>query len=150
MKLLLTRYVTTMLIIITVPLTLFLLCRLIEKPTVFATHQDQFRFHRAAVYCQLKSNVGNILVKVTVLHINLNIDDAPLGSRANSPLPLTNLSPPIHFPLLRYPLPPLHLVCVMLLHPPALALQVVSHHTDTLFHIPPLTLALSGIKNKMT
>ncbi len=41
-------------------------------------------------------------------------------TRTHSPLPLTNLSPPIHFPLLRYSLPPLHLVCARPRHPPAL------------------------------
>jgi hypothetical protein len=39
------------------------------------------------------------------------IDDIPVASHTHSPITLTNLSPPIHFPLLRYPLPPIHLVC---------------------------------------
>ena len=39
-------------------------------------------------------------------------------THTHSPLPLTNLSPPTHFPLLRYvPLPSLHLVCLRLHHP---------------------------------
>jgi hypothetical protein len=78
---------------------------------------DQFSFHRAAFYSQLKSKVGNVLAKVTALSINLNIDAttahtltppthkdggardyASTSTRAHSPLPLTNLSPPIHFP----------------------------------------------------
>jgi hypothetical protein len=33
-----------------------------------------FRFHRVVFYSQLKSKVGNILVKVAGLSINLNID----------------------------------------------------------------------------
>ncbi len=46
----------------------------------------------------------------------------------HSPLPLTNLSSPLHFPLLRYPLPPIHLVCVRLHHPP---LVFLFSHTPT-------------------
>ena len=37
--------------------------------------------------------------------------------RTLSHFPLTNISPPIYFPFLRYPLPPLHLVCARLRHP---------------------------------
>jgi hypothetical protein len=88
-----------------------------EKETAFLQFQelsmrntqDQFRFRRAAFHSQLKSKVGNILAKTTALRIDLNIDDAPISSR--TPLPLTNLSPPLHFPLFRHPLPPLHLEC---------------------------------------
>ena len=47
--------------------------------------------------------------------------------RTHSPLPLTKLSPPIHVPLLRYPLPPLHRVCVRLRHPSALVLCLSEH-----------------------
>ena len=50
--------------------------------------------------------------------------------------PLTNVSHPIHFPLLRYPLPPLHLVCVRLWTPPALALSH-SPHRHPFLCIPP-------------
>ena len=85
-------------------------------------HQEQFRFRRVAFYSQLKSKVGNILAKATALSTNLNIDVVPFASHAHtkpshSPLPRTNLSPPIHFPLLRCPLPPLHLVCARIHHP---------------------------------
>jgi hypothetical protein len=146
MPLLLTRYVTTVLIIITVTLTLslsckpllaplsaftvssgaFCFCRLRRKPLFYTVsgvehaqhNKDQFRFRRAAFHSQLKSKVGNILAKTTALCINLNIDDAPISSR--TPLPLTNLSPPLHFPLFRHPLPPLHLECArLLLYPQA-------------------------------
>ena len=47
-------------------------------------NQHQFRFRRAAFYSQIKSKVGNILTKTTTLHINLNIDDAPIASRAHT------------------------------------------------------------------
>ncbi len=40
-----------------------------------------------------------------------------------------NLPYPIHFPLLRCPLPPLHIVCARFAPPPALALSL--SHTDT-------------------
>ncbi len=66
------------------------------------------------------------------LRINHNIDGAPLASRAHSPLPLTNLSPPPRFPLLRYPLPPLHLVCARLCHPPVSALCHSQHRPTKL------------------
>ena len=39
-------------------------------------NQDNFRFRGAAFYSHPKSKVGNILVKVTALSINLNIDGA--------------------------------------------------------------------------
>ena len=51
-----------------------------------------------------------ILTKYTTPTEHLEIDGTPISSHAHSPIPLTNLSPPLHFPLLRYPLPPLHLV----------------------------------------
>ena len=83
--------------------------------------QDQFCFRRTAFYSQLKSKVGNIVKhphqdKSTVLCINLDIDDAPIV--------FENLSSPIHFSLLRYTLPPIHLVCVRLHHSPALVLSL--------------------------
>jgi hypothetical protein len=64
-----------------------LLCELVRilflrKPTRFladsgvehAQHdQDQSRFRRPTFYSQLKSKVGNILAKATVLRINLKL-----------------------------------------------------------------------------
>ncbi len=47
-------------------------------------NQDQFCFRRAAFYSQLQSKVGNILTKTTALRINLNIDGAPIASRAHT------------------------------------------------------------------
>jgi hypothetical protein len=61
-------------------------------------------------YSQIKSKVVNFLVKVTVLRINLNIDDAP---RVSPTLTHPSYSP-IQFPLFGYALPPLHLVFVRL------------------------------------
>jgi hypothetical protein len=61
---------------------------------------------------------------------------APVGADCVFTGPLANLSPPIHFPLLRYPLPPLHLVCVRLWPPPALALSL-SPHRHPFLCIPP-------------
>ena len=53
--------------------------------TEHAEHdQDQFCFRRAAFYSQLKSKVDNILAKTTALRININIDDAPIASRART------------------------------------------------------------------
>jgi hypothetical protein len=66
------------------------------------------------------------------------IDGTPIASHAHSPLPLTNLSPPIYFPLLRYLLPPLHLVCTRLSPSPALALCLsLGPHRPPLLYIPP-------------
>jgi hypothetical protein len=122
MKLLLTRYVITVLIIITVPLPLFLSCLPLLAPLAASTvslceflclqahretdlffaafgvdlaqtHQDLFHFRRTAFYSQLKSKVGNILAKATALRINLNIHGGPIAS----PHTLKPLSP--------YPLP---------------------------------------------
>ena len=65
----------------------------------------------------------------------------------HSPLPLTNLPPPLHFPLLRYPLPLLHLLCARLRHTQALALCLSQHRH--LFTSSSLALAFSAImKNR--
>ena len=96
-------------------------------------NQDQFRFRRAAFYSQLKSKVGNILAKATALRINLNIDGAPIASHTHSPLPLTNFSSLIHFPFLRYPISPLHLVCARLSPPSALAISLSPHRHPYLY-----------------
>jgi hypothetical protein len=45
-------------------------------------------------------------------------------TNTHTPLPLTNFSPLIHFRLLRYPLPPLHLVCEMISPSPDLGLSL--------------------------
>ena len=82
----------------------------------FTPDQGQFRFRRAAFYSQLKSKVGNLLAKATALRINLNIDGAPIASRAHTP--------------------PLHLVCARLHHPPALALSL-SPHRHPFYIFPP-------------
>ena len=55
-------------------------------------HRDQFHYHRAAGSSQLKSKVDNILTKVDVLRITLNIDGTPVTSRSHSPITLSNLS----------------------------------------------------------
>jgi hypothetical protein len=47
-------------------------------------NQDLFRFLRAAFNFQLKSKVGNIVAEATALRINLNIDGAPIASRAHT------------------------------------------------------------------
>ena len=46
--------------------------------------KNQFRFRRAAFYSRLKSKFGNIIVKATSLRITLNIDGAPIASRAHT------------------------------------------------------------------
>ena len=108
MKLLLLKYVTTVLTIITVPLTLFLSCLLLlttsgrlhcelvrilflqdhRKPTAFLQlRQLSMRntTRTSSVSASLLSKVGNILlVKATTLCIKLNIDDAPIVSRAHT------------------------------------------------------------------
>jgi hypothetical protein len=48
-------------------------------------NQDMFHFHRTAFYSHLKSVVVNILVKVTGMCVNLDIDDAPITSRSHTP-----------------------------------------------------------------
>ena len=70
-------------------------CTLVQSNVMVGGHppdRNQFRFHRAAFYSQLKSKVGNILVKTTDLQAYVST--------------------------LRYPLPPLHLACARLRHPP--------------------------------
>ncbi len=102
--------------------------------------QDQFRFLRSVFYSQLKSKVGNILAKATALRIRpLHRWRAYSFTRTRSPLPLTNLSLPISFPLLRYPLPPLHLVCARL-PPPASALSLSPHRRSSISSYGPHVL----------
>ena len=74
----------------------------------------------------LKSKVGHILDKVTTLRINLDIDGVPITSHSHthpshSQFGFSNLSSPIHFPLLRSPLPLIHLVCLRVLDLPVLS-----------------------------
>jgi hypothetical protein len=45
---------------------------------------NQVHYRRALFSSQLKSKVGNILVKDAVLRINLNIDGAPIASRSHT------------------------------------------------------------------
>jgi hypothetical protein len=44
----------------------------------------QFHYRRAAFSSQLKSKVGNILVKAAALSITLNIDGSPITSRSHT------------------------------------------------------------------
>ena len=46
--------------------------------------QTNFHFRRAAFSSQIKSKVGNILVKATSLRITIHIDGAPIGSRSRT------------------------------------------------------------------
>ena len=74
--------------------------------------RDKLGFGRSASYSQLKSKVDNILVKVTVLRINLHDHSYIFTHTLTSPShKFTTPSPHIHFPLLKYSLPPFHLVC---------------------------------------
>ena len=106
------RYVTTVLIIITVTLTLSLSCKPFLPPlTAFTVSLCAFCFlqtEKETVFLQFQelracslpsSNLrsGTTFAKTTALCINLNIDDAPISSP--TPLPLTNLSPPLHYKL---------------------------------------------------
>ena len=48
-------------------------------------NQDMFHFHRTAFYSHLKSVDDTILVKVTGMCVNLDIDDAPVASHSYTP-----------------------------------------------------------------
>jgi hypothetical protein len=48
------------------------------------TNSGLFHFRRAAFSSQLKAKVGNTLVKAAALRLNLNIDIAPITSRAHT------------------------------------------------------------------
>jgi hypothetical protein len=69
--------------------------------------QDQFSFRRRCFLLPAQT----LSLEATVLRHTY------LFTRTHLPLSLTNLSLPPPLPLLRYPLPPLHLVCVRLRHP---------------------------------
>ncbi len=53
---------------------------------VLSAQSDRGFFHylRAAFSSMLKSRVGNILVKVAALRINLNLDGAPIASKSHT------------------------------------------------------------------
>ncbi len=107
MRLLLTKSYNTVLTVIIVPLTLFLLCLLLlvrldgefvrllflqahrETDHFLAASgvqlaQTNFHFRRAAFSTQLKSKVGNIFAKAAALRIVLNIDGTPIASRSHT------------------------------------------------------------------
>ena len=96
MKLLLTRYTTTVLIIITVPLPLFLSCRLLVTPLVpFTVSLCAFYFckdHRKPTVFFSASRVEHVQHKQDQFRCRhgafLYIDDVPIASRAHSPIPL--------------------------------------------------------------
>ncbi len=50
------------------------------------TDRGFFHYRRAASSTQLKSKCGNILVKAAPLHINLNLDGAPITSQSHTHL----------------------------------------------------------------
>jgi hypothetical protein len=62
-----------------------------------------------------------------------------------SPLPLTNLSSSLHFPLLRYPHPPIHLECARLRQRAKAGeeLKLENGEASRLRHSPALALGLS-------
>ena len=95
------------------------------------TNHDIFRFHRMAFYSQLKSKLGNILVKVAALSvcINLKMDDTPIGSFqiAHSPLTLSNLSPINIAFICKYPRTPRNPVYASRLDPSVLPLSLSLH-----------------------
>ena len=47
-------------------------------------NQDKLRFRRSAFYYQLKSKLGDTLAKAITACITLNIDGAPISSRAHT------------------------------------------------------------------
>ncbi len=47
-------------------------------------HRDQFHYRRVVFSSQIKSQIGNILAKVTSLQIILNIDYPPVSSRSHT------------------------------------------------------------------
>ena len=65
-------------------------------------------------------------------------------THTHSPLPLTNFSSLIHFPLLRYHIPSLHLVCTKL-SPPALSLSLSLHRQTPYEFIVQLTFSARAV-----
>jgi hypothetical protein len=73
--------------------------------------------------------------RYTVTVINLNIDGDPLTSYTHthpsqSQTPTLSL---IHFPVLRYPIPPLHLVCGRISPPPTSVLSLSIHRPPDIY-----------------
>jgi hypothetical protein len=46
--------------------------------------RDQFHYHHTVLFSQIKSKVGNILVKADALRITLNIDGASMDSKSHT------------------------------------------------------------------
>jgi hypothetical protein len=72
--------------------------RIRQHTSAYVSIRQRVEAANVAFYSQLKSKVGNILVKATVLRSNLNIDGAPIASHAHT-------HPPTHKPLTSYSLP---------------------------------------------
>jgi hypothetical protein len=63
--------------------------------------------------------------------------------------PLTNFSPPTHFPLLRSPLPPFLLLCPRLSPPPTLVHSLSPHRHPSLCYMPPSSRFIHYNKRKI-
>ena len=73
------------------------------------THLDTFHFKRAAFYNGIKSKVGLVLAKAAPFRITLNLDGAPIPSRACTHLSHNNNSRLISTALSHHvPLPHAH------------------------------------------
>jgi hypothetical protein len=53
-------------------------------PLAPSTSGGFFHFRHAAFFSNLKSKRGNLLVKVAVLRINLNLDGSPIASKSHT------------------------------------------------------------------
>ena len=109
--------------------TLHTCVRFISHTPLFVS-PDCHHLLRDAFFSLFKSKVGKILTKDTVLRINLNIDGDPIVSHTHthSSHSLVNLdSYPLPSGILRYPIPPFHLVCVRLSPPLTLAFSLSLH-----------------------
>jgi hypothetical protein len=68
-------------------------------------------------------NTGSLSIVIDTPRVNPTINRNPYHSQTSS----------IHFPLLRYPLSPIHLVCSRFLDPSVLAFSLSLGNTDTPF-----------------
>ena len=83
---------------------------------------------------------------ITHDHFRSNLVKSMWG-HTYSPLTVTNLSPLILVPLLRYPLPPIHPVCERLLDPPVLAFCLSHRHPYSCIPLSSLFICYDQYKN---
>jgi hypothetical protein len=153
MRMLLTKYANTTLIIIIVPLMISTLCPLLfVRPGGSMVNLCVFYFYRLIGKL---TDFLQIQAKAATLRIMLNVDGEPIDSRSHThpsspdtPITHSKLSLINLFSIVRCsrsPPQPSHSVCETLR---SISFRLVFHYTDTQLYVFSLTLSLPVVHNK--